>query len=100
MKLGAWRTQAENSTMDFPWLEARNVVRELEVPRKGAYSAALPVAWTYLGMGETVSALEWMVKALAEHDPFLRSAMVFPSYDAIRDQARFMRLTRELKLST
>jgi hypothetical protein len=25
---------------------------------------------------------------------------VFPGYDAIRDQARFMRLTRELKLST
>jgi hypothetical protein len=30
----------------------------------------------------------------------LGSAMVFPAYDAIRDQARFMHLTRELKLST
>ena len=38
--------------------------------------------------------------SLAEHDPFLGSAMVFPAYDAIRDQARFMRLARELKLST
>ena len=33
--------------------EARNVVRKLEARRKGAYSAALPVAWTYLGLGET-----------------------------------------------
>ena len=81
-------------------LEARNVVRELEARRKGAYSAALPVAWTYLGLGETASALEWLETALAEHDPFLGSAMVFPAYDAIRDQARFMSLTRELKLST
>jgi TolB-like protein len=81
-------------------LEARNVVRELEARRKGAYSAALPVAWTYLGLGETASALEWLETALAEHDPFLGSAMVFPAYDAIRDQARFMRLTLELKLST
>jgi TolB-like protein len=81
-------------------LEARNVVRHLEARRKGAYSAALPVAWTYLGLGETASALDWLETALAEHDPFLGSAMVFPAYDAIRDQARFMRLTRELKLST
>jgi len=51
-------------------------------------------------LGETASALEWLETALAEHDPFLGSAMVFPAYDAIRDQARFMRLTRELKLST
>jgi TolB-like protein/tetratricopeptide (TPR) repeat protein len=81
-------------------LEARDVVRELEARRKGAYSAALPIAWTYLGLGETASALEWLETALAERDPFLGSAMVFPAYDAIRDQARFMRLTRELKLST
>jgi TolB-like protein len=81
-------------------LEARNVVRELEGRRKGAYSGALPVAWTYLGLGETASALEWLETALAENDPFLGSAMVFPAYDAIRDQARFTRLTRELKLST
>jgi TolB-like protein len=81
-------------------LEARNVVRELEARRKGAYSAALPIAWTYLGLGETASALEWLETALAEHDPFLGSAMVFPAYDAIRNQARFMRLTRELKFPT
>jgi tetratricopeptide (TPR) repeat protein len=81
-------------------IEARNVVTELEARRKGAYSAALPIAWTYLGLGETASALEWLETALAEHDPFLGSAMVFPAYDAIRDQARFMRLTRELKFST
>ena len=45
--------------------EARNVVRKLEARRKGAYSAALPVAWTYLGLGETASALEWLETALA-----------------------------------
>jgi TolB-like protein/tetratricopeptide (TPR) repeat protein len=80
--------------------EARNVVRELEARRKGAYSGALPIAWTYLGLGETASTLEWLETALAEQDPFLGSAMVFPAYDAIRDQPRFMRLTRELKFST
>jgi len=81
-------------------MEARSVIRELEARREGGYGSALPIAWTYLGLCETATGLEWLETALAEHDPFLGSAMVFPAYDAIRDQARFMRLTRELKLST
>jgi TolB-like protein/tetratricopeptide (TPR) repeat protein len=80
--------------------EARSVIRELEAQREKGYSPALPIAWTYLGLGETATALDWLETALAEQDPFLGSAMVFPAYDAIRDQARFLRLTRELKLST
>ena len=59
----------------------------------------LPVAWTYLGLRETAAALEWMEAALAERDPFLGSVMVFPAYDAIRDQPRFKRLAHHLKLS-
>jgi hypothetical protein len=51
-------------------------------------------------LGETASALEWLETALAEREPYLGSLIVFPGYDAIRDQARFMRLTRELRLST
>jgi tetratricopeptide (TPR) repeat protein len=81
-------------------VEARSVVRELEARRERGYSAALPIAWTYLGLGETVMGLEWLETALAERDPFLGSALVFPGYDAIRDQPRFRRLTNELKLST
>ncbi len=81
-------------------VEARSVIEELQARRQKHYSPALPIAWTYLGLREAASALEWLETALAEHDPFLGSAMVFPAYDAIRDQARFMRLTRELKLST
>jgi len=50
-------------------------------------------------LGETASALEWLETALAEREPYLGSLIVLPGYDAIRDQARFMRLTRELKLS-
>ena len=79
---------------------ARSVVGELEAHREKGYCPALPIAWTYLGLGETDAALEWLETALAERDPFLGSAMVFPGYDAIRDHPRFMRLTRELKLST
>jgi len=81
-------------------VEARSVVGELEARREKGYSPALPIAWTYLGLGETTAALEWLEKALAEHDPFLGSAMVFPGYDAIREQPRFRWLEHQLKLST
>jgi len=81
-------------------LAARNVVAELESRREREYGPALPIAWTYLGLGEKGKALEWLDTALAERDPFLGSLMVFPGYDAIRDQARFRRLAHELKLST
>jgi tetratricopeptide (TPR) repeat protein len=81
-------------------VEGHSVVRELEARRERSYSAALPIAWTYLGLGETVMGLEWLETALAERDPFLGSALVFPGYDAIRDQPRFRRLAHELKLST
>ena len=80
--------------------EALRVVQELEARRAEGYGPALPIAWTHLGLGETAAGFQWLETALAERDPFLGSAMVFPAYDAIRDQARFMRLARELKLST
>jgi tetratricopeptide (TPR) repeat protein len=80
-------------------LEARGLVRELEARRKGAYSAALPIAWTYLGLGESPAALEWLETAFTERDPFLGSVMVFPGYDSVRDQERFKRLAHQLKLS-
>ena len=81
-------------------VEARSVVTELETRREQGYSPALPIAWTYLGLGETTSALQWLETALAEREPYLGSLTAFPGYDAIRDQAGFMRLARELKLST
>jgi TolB-like protein/tetratricopeptide (TPR) repeat protein len=81
-------------------IEARNVVTELETRRENGYSPALPIAWTYLGLGETAAALDWLETALAELDPYLGSVIVFPGYDAIREQARFRRLAHQLKLST
>jgi TolB-like protein/tetratricopeptide (TPR) repeat protein len=81
-------------------VEARSVVSELETRREKGYSPALPIAWTYLGLGEEAAALDWLETALAERDPYLGSVMVFPGYDAIRNQTRFRNLTLQLKLPT
>jgi tetratricopeptide (TPR) repeat protein len=78
--------------------EARHVVQNLQARREKGYVPALPIARTHLGLGETADALDWLETALAERDPFLGSLMVFPGYDALRDQARFKRLAQQLKL--
>jgi hypothetical protein len=68
--------------------------------RKQGYGPALPIAWTYLGVGQIDAGLEWLEIAFSERDPFLGSAMVFPGYDAVRDQPQFKRLAEQLKLPT
>ncbi len=78
--------------------EARRVLRELEAHRAKGYGPALPIAWTHLGLGETAASFQWLETALAEREPFLGSAMVFPAYDTIRNQPQFQRLVEQLKL--
>jgi TolB-like protein len=79
-------------------VEARAVIEKLPARRGSVYVPALPLAWTYLGLGETSASLEWLETALAEREPYLGSLNVFPGYDSIREETRFRRLVRELEL--
>lgn len=79
--------------------EAREVVEKLQTGREKGYVSALPIVWTYLGLGETTEVLKWLDIAFAERDPFLGSLMVHPAYDRIRNLPEFRHLARELKLS-
>jgi TolB-like protein/tetratricopeptide (TPR) repeat protein len=81
-------------------VETRGVVDDLRARREKGYGPALPIAVTYLGLGETAAGFQWLETALAERDPFLGSLMVFPAYDAIRNQPKFRRLAEQLKLPT
>ena len=81
-------------------VEARGVVDDLQGRREKGYGPALPIAVTCLGLGETAAGFQWLETALAERDPFLGSLMVFPAYDAIRNQPKFRQLVEQLKLPT
>ena len=81
-------------------VEAREVVQKLQAGREKGYVPSLPFVWTYLGLGETPAALEWLDISFAEQDPFLGSLMVFPAYEAIRNQPKFKRLAEKLKFPT
>jgi TolB-like protein len=79
--------------------EAREIVEKLEAGREKGYVPALPIVWTYLGLGQTAEALHWLETALADRDPFLGSLMVSPAYDRIRDRPEFKRLAQEVNRS-
>ncbi|HEV3307503.1 MAG TPA: winged helix-turn-helix domain-containing protein [Candidatus Sulfotelmatobacter sp.] len=78
-------------------VEAHEIIEKLDAGRDKGYVPALPIVWTYLGLGATAEALHWLGTALAERDPFLGSLMVFPAYEPIRDHPELRRLARELK---
>jgi TolB-like protein len=80
--------------------EARGVAAELEARRETGYCPALPIAWTYLGLGERAACLKWLETALAEREPYLGSLTVFPGYDAIRTDRKFKRLVQALQFPT
>jgi TolB-like protein len=80
--------------------EAHSVVEGLRARREKGYAPALPIVGTYLGLGETSAALEWLDTSFAERDPFLGALLVFPAYDAIRIEPQFKRLAEQLKLPT
>jgi hypothetical protein len=46
--------------------EALRVIADLESSHENGYAPALPIAWTYLGIGETAAALEWLDAALTD----------------------------------
>lgn len=77
--------------------EARQVVRELEERGQREYSPGLPIAWVYLGLGESAACIEWLEHAFDQGEPYLPSIAVSPACDPIRDRPRFMDLVKRMQ---
>lgn len=56
------------------------------------------VALVFLGLGETSMALDWLERALDEHDPGLVYVAVKPQYQALRGEPRFAAILRRVGL--
>jgi TolB-like protein len=76
--------------------EARNVIADLTSRRGRAYGPALPIAWTWLGLGDVDSCLQWLQIALDEREPYLAAAAVAPIYDRLRSNQTFRCLLRSV----
>jgi DNA-binding winged helix-turn-helix (wHTH) protein len=80
--------------------EARQVVRELEERGRREYSPGLPIAWVYLGLGDSAACLEWLEHAFDQGEPYLPSIAVSPACDPIRHRSRFIDLLKRMQCIT
>jgi tetratricopeptide (TPR) repeat protein len=77
--------------------EAHEVIAQLTARRRRSYSPSLPIAWTFLGLGDLDSCLRWMEVALDEREAYLASVSVFPGYHPLCSDARFIRLQEQIR---
>jgi hypothetical protein len=65
----------------------------------GSGGAASPVAVAYVGLGDTVRALDWLERAAAGRDPYLLAMGLTPTwFDPLRGDRRFGEVARSIGL--
>jgi len=69
--------------------EARSVLKELQEMAKRRYIPSTCFALTFLGLGETKKALEYLWQGCERHEPSLASLGVHPAYDLLRSNDQF-----------
>jgi serine/threonine-protein kinase len=76
--------------------EAEAIVDRLERVSRESYFSPYFLAEVHLALGHTGEALDWLDKAYAARDYFLRWLRIDPRLDPLRSQARFQALERRL----
>jgi tetratricopeptide (TPR) repeat protein len=75
--------------------------KSLELRQKRAKQSYVPpsdMAELYAQLGEKDRAFEWLERALADRDEWMRFLKVSPSYDSLRSDPRFPDLLRRMSL--
>jgi TolB-like protein/Tfp pilus assembly protein PilF len=78
--------------------EACDVLGRLEAMSSRTFVPPTSFAWTYLGLGETDRAFEWLDRAVEGRDQFMMPIKSYPFFDPIRSDPRFAALLRKMNL--
>jgi hypothetical protein len=97
-RLASWSLAMSCAGMLGKGTEARGVIDHMTERRGQEYSPALPIARTWLGLGEVNACLQWMEYALEEREAYLAHISAFPGYDVLPREARFVTILRSLGL--
>ena len=72
--------------------EALSALRVLRKRRESGYIPAIAIAWLEIALKNYADAMDWLLLAAQEGEPYLASARVSPAYDPIRQLPGFERL--------
>ena len=76
---------------------ARHLVSEMERLREdGLYVQATSIALIYVGLGDADKAFHWLDKACTEREASVLFISVYPAWDALRSDPRFVALLRRI----
>jgi len=96
---------------DLPWVQgslgyffaltgrhadAKNVLSGLDQLARKRYVPCWARAIVYIGLGQKISALDWLEKAVEEHDGSIWWINVDPWYDSLRNEPRFQELLKKV----
>ncbi len=79
-------------------VEARKILADLIERSRRSYVSPTNIAVVYAGLGENDEAMEWLEKALAEHNAGLMTLKVHPVFDPLRSDPRYQDLLRRIGL--
>jgi TolB-like protein/DNA-binding winged helix-turn-helix (wHTH) protein/Tfp pilus assembly protein PilF len=78
--------------------EARKILRKLEQPPLTQYVSPMSIAAVYCALGDKDRALEWLEKAIDQHDASVSDLPSLPFVDPLRDDPRFQNLLGRIGL--
>jgi len=78
--------------------EARKILRRLQGLPPTQYVSPMSIAAVYCALGDKGRALEWLEKAIEQHDASVSDLPSSPSLDPLRDDPRFQNLLRRIGL--
>lgn len=78
--------------------EARELLTRLLEEKRQHYHPAIPIALTFLGLGEDDEAMRWLETAFEDAEPLATFFSVWPALDPVRDDPRFQEILRKMGL--
>jgi tetratricopeptide (TPR) repeat protein len=76
--------------------EARRLLQRLEHPPSGTWLDPVPMGDAYAGLGDVTRAVEWYQRGLEERSPNMIYLKTHSAADAVRRDARFQALYRQM----
>ena len=74
------------------------ILTKLQDSEEQKYVAAVQFVWIYIGLDDKDKAFEWLNRAYQDKEPWLAFIKNERIYDSLRDDTRFKKLLKKMRL--